>query len=152
MIAEVGLALAAWAVVGVTGAPVDPFLPLIAALALREDAGPAARVATVTALGPLCALACGDLVAERTALYAAMGVLATRAEWTLRDGVAARTVLAGATLLLVLGVRSLLAAGGGAPPPAQGAVAFLGTVVWTAVHAVITVHATAWWPARERPA
>jgi hypothetical protein len=138
MIAGLALCAAAWLVAGALGAPVDPFLPLAAALSLHPGLSPWARVAGAAALGTLTASACGDPVAERTALYVAIGVVATRAGWTLRDGVAARTLLVAGTLGVVLGVRAVLAAVGATPAPGQALVAVAASVAWTAAHAALT--------------
>lgn len=135
MIAAGLLCLVAWLAVGVAGAPVDPFLPLVAAVALRREWPAWARIALATSLGPIAAAACGDVAPERTALYAAVGLVATRAEWTLRDGVVARTTLVAGTLAVVLGVRALLAALGAAPGTGQTLLGVAATIAWTAAHA-----------------
>lgn len=138
MIVGALLCLGAWLAVGVVGAPVDPFLPLVAATALYRPWPAWARIAAATSLGPIAAAACGDVAPERTALYAAIGLVATRAGWTLRDGIAARTALVAGTLVVVLGVRALLAALGAAPGPGQALVGVAATIAWTAAHAALS--------------
>jgi len=138
MIVGAVLCLGAWLAAGAVGAPIDPFLPLVAATALHRPWPTWARIAATTALGPIAAAACGDLAPERTALYAAIGLVATRAEWTLRDGVAARTGLVTGTLVVVLSVRALLAALGAAPGPGQAIVSVVATIAWTALHAALS--------------
>jgi len=135
MIAGALLSGIAWLVVGLTGAPVDPFLPLVAALCLHRPWPPLARIGAAVALGPIAAAAAGDVALERTGLYAAAALLAIAAGSSLRDGVVTRTGLVAATFATVLGVRLLLATGGATPGPGQTAVAVAATVLWTALHA-----------------
>lgn len=145
MIVGAALCAAAWLVAGAAGWSLDPFLPLVAALALRRPWTPLERIAAVLALAPVTALACGDVLLERTLLYGSLALVATQGGALLRDGVVARTLLVAATLGTVLGVRALLAAAGSVPPPSETALAVLGTVAWTALHALGTL------PRRSRP-
>lgn len=138
MIVGALLCLGAWLAAGAVGAPIDPFLPLVAAVALHRAWPAWARIAATAALGPIAAAACGDVAPERAALYVAVGLVATRAEWTLRDGVAARTGLVAGTLVVVLAVRALLAALGAGPGPGQAVIGIVATIAWTATHAALS--------------
>jgi len=131
------LAIAAWLAFGVTGVPVDPFLPLVAALALRRSWPAPARLLAGTALGPLTAMACGDLPLERTALYLTLSLAALHTRDVMRDGVAVRTALVAVTLAATVAARSLLALGGRFPEPAEGLGVLAATVAWTAIHATL---------------
>jgi len=135
------LSVAAWLVFGVIGAPIDPFLPLVAALALRRSWPTPARLVACVALGPLTAMACGDLVAERTALYLTLSLAALHTRDVMHDGVAVRTALVAVTLAAMMVARMLLALGGGFPEPTEGLGVLAASVAWTAFHATVCVGA-----------
>jgi hypothetical protein len=123
----------------VVGAPIDPFLPLVAAVALRRSWPASARLVAGVSLGPLTAIACGDLVAERTALYLVLSLAALHTRNVMRDGVAVRTALVAVALAAMMLVRTLLALGGSFPEPAEGLGVLAASVAWTALHATVCI-------------
>ncbi len=139
MIVAAALCVAAWLIGGAAGWAFDPFLPLVATVALRRRWSTPERLAAIVALGPVTAIACGDVLLERTLLYGSVALVATQGGLLLRDGVLARTLLVAASLGVVLGFRGLLAATGALPPPAETLAAVTTTVLWTAGHALLTV-------------
>lgn len=137
MIAATALSVAAWLVFGALGLPADPFLPLIAMLALHRDWPAAARTTAAIALGPVAAAACMDAPLERTAVYATVALLALQAGEQARDGVAVRTALAAVGVCAAVGTRALLSLGGAAAPPSETLATVAASVGWVAVHAAL---------------
>lgn len=135
MISAALWSMVAWLAFGLAGVPVDPFLPLVAAVALQGDEAVPTRLGIALALGPLTAVACADLPLERTVLYGTMTLIAVGAGSVLRDTVVVRTALVAGTLGVVVGVRALLALGGAAPAPPEGIPVLVAAVAWTAAHA-----------------
>lgn len=134
MIVAVALSAFGWLIFGALGVPVDPFLPLAAAVALGTGWPAGWRALGVVTLAPLATAACVDDLGQRAAIYALAALLASQSDRLVRDGVGARVTLVLAALGTVVALRSALAFFGG-PPPVQGVGAIALTLVWTGVHA-----------------
>jgi hypothetical protein len=131
------LAILAWLVASASGLPIDPFLPIVIALGLRREWPNWARVILAIALAPLAAAACGDVAAERAAVYAiaVMGCV-NLSDW-FDDSVVTRTGFAACALTAVLVVRETLHWAGSMPQGSDSLLSIVLSVTWVAVHATL---------------
>lgn len=142
MILGVVLATAAWLVASASGLPIDPFLPVVIALGLRREWPNWARVILAIALAPLAAAACGDVAAERAAVYAVAVMGSVNLSDWFDDGIITRMGFAACALTAVLMVREALHWAGSIPQGSDSAVSILTTVVWVALHAAVCLTLT----------
>jgi hypothetical protein len=131
------LSTLAWLVASASGLPIDPFLPLVIALGLHRDWPNWARVIVAIALAPLAAAACGDVAAERVAVYAVAVMGSVNLSDWFDDGVVTRTGFAACALTAVLVVREVLHWAGSMPQGTDSLLSISTTVAWVALHAVI---------------
>lgn len=131
------LTLVAWLVASVAGLPIDPFLPLVIALALHRDWAPWTRVILAIAIAPLTAAACGDVATERAALYAVVVMGSMNLSDWFDDSVWTRCGYAALALGGTLVARALLAAMDFMPPGAETWPSAAASVGWVAAHSLL---------------
>lgn len=134
MIVGAVVATLAWLVASASGLPIDPFLPVVIALGLHRDWPSWSRVVLAIALAPLAAAACGDVAAERAAVYAVAVMGSVNLSDWFDDGVITRTGFAACALTAVLVVREVLHWAGSMPQGSDSFLSIVTTVVWVAVH------------------
>ncbi len=137
MILGAALAALAWLVASASGLPIDPFLPVVIALGLHREWPNWARVVLAIALAPLAAAACGDVAAERVAVYAVAVMGSVNLSDWFDDGVVTRTGFAACALTAVLVVREVMHWAGSMPQGSDSLVSIAATVAWVAIHAAL---------------
>ena len=125
---------------GVTGAPLDPFFPLLALVGVADQGNATTKLLFAAALGLVTAALTGDIAAERAVLYLTTMAVGTHVLGALQDSVRSRVTLATLGLGAALATRTGLSWAGALPAPSEHAVEALATLLWTGAHAALCLH------------